>query len=58
MWNLMQINRYTKYKHTHRHKTNLCLPKGKEAGRDKLGVWDKQKQITTHKIDKQQGFAV
>ena len=26
---------------TNRHsKQNLCLPKGKEQGRDKLGVWD------------------
>ena len=42
-------------------KTDWWLPKGKGEkgkgkgwGRDKLGVWDYQIQITTYKIDKQE----
>ena len=45
----MQTNLFTKQKQTHRQKTNLQLPKGKQ-GRDKLGVWDSQTQTATWKI--------
>ena len=31
-------------------KTNLCLPKGKGAGKDKLGVWDQHIHTTICKI--------
>ena len=44
------MNLFTKQKQTHRQKTNLWLPKGKE-GRDKLGVWDQQIQTTIYKIN-------
>ena len=48
---IQNLNRLTDIKQT-------CLPKGKGEDRDKLGAWDKQKQITAHKLDKQQGFTV
>ena len=39
-------------------KTNLWLPKEKEVGKNKLGVWNQQMQTTIYKIDKQQGPTV
>ena len=39
-------------------KTNLWLPKGKRAGRDKSGAWDEHIYTTIYKIDKQQGPTV
>ena len=30
----------------------------RDGGRDTLGVWDYQIQITIHKIEKQQGFTI
>ena len=44
--------------HSQTQKTNLWLPKGKNGGRGKLGVWDQQIQTTIYKIDKQQGPTV
>ena len=34
------MNLFTKQKQTHRQKTNIWLPKRKDRGEDKLGVWD------------------
>ena len=52
------MNLFTEKKQTHRQKTNLRLPEGKELGRDKLGIWDEQIHATTCKTDKQQGLSV
>ena len=50
---MIQINLFIKHKQT--HKLENKLSKGeRELGRDKLGVWDQQKQTTMYKIDKQQ----
>ena len=42
MWNLRitQMNLFTKQRQTQTQKTNLCLPKGKRMGKDKLGAGD------------------
>ena len=40
------MNLSTKQKQTHGHRTYLWLPRGKRVGRDGLGVWDLQVQIT------------
>ena len=37
---IIQMNLFTKQKQTHRQKINIWLPKGKDRGEDKLGVWD------------------
>ena len=52
------MNLFTKQKDSQTQKTTLWLPKGKDGGRDKLGVWDQQIQITIYEIDKQQGPTV
>ena len=37
----------------------LVVTKGeREGGRGKIGVWDKEIQITVYKIDKQKGYVV
>ena len=62
MWNLKKIDTneliYKTETDSQTQKTNLWLPKGEVGGRDKLEVWDQQKQTTIHKINKQQAFTV
>ena len=54
IYNMIQMNLFTKQKDSQTQKTNLWLPKGKGGGGgDKLGVWDQQVQTTIYKIDKQ-----
>ena len=48
---MIQMNLFTKQKETHRRQT-YGYQRGKE-GRDKLQVWDQQKNITIHRIDGQ-----
>ena len=50
---MIQVNLFTKQKHSQTEKTNLWLTKGKGGGGNKLGVWDQQIQTTMCKIDKQ-----
>ena len=51
------MNLFTKQKQTHRHrKQTYGYQRGKEWGRDKLGVSEQQVQTTINKIDKQQGL--
>ena len=45
-------------KQTHRKRPDLWLPREGRWGRDRVGVWDKQIQATTHRMDKQQGPTV
>ena len=48
------MNLYTNHKQTHRHGTQTyALPKGKQGGRDKLGVWNEHIHTTVYKIDNQ-----
>ena len=50
---IIQMNLFTKQKQTHRQKKiNLWLSKGKEQGRDKLGVWDYHIHTAIHKTGK------
>ena len=62
MWNLKKIDTneliYKTETDSQTQKTNLWLPKGEVGGRDKLEVWDQQKQTAIYKIDKQQGPTV
>ena len=40
-------------------RTDLWLPRGEVRwGRERLGVWDQQMQISIHRMDKQQGPTV
>ena len=54
---MIQMNLFTKQNRL-RDFENLCLPKGRGGGRDKLGVWDLHRHTTIYKIDNQQGPAV
>ena len=61
MWNLKYVTNELIYKtetdFRHRKQT-YGYQRGKEVGRDKLGVWDQQIQTTVYKVDKQQGPTV
>ena len=37
---MIQMNLFTKHKHSQTQKTNLWLSKGKGWGRGKLGIWE------------------
>ena len=52
------MNLYTKQKQTHRHRKQTYGYQRVKWGRDKLGVWDQQIQITIYRTDKQQGPTV
>ena len=55
----MNLLKKKKQKQTHRHrKQTYGYQRGREWGKDKLGVWDQQIHTTIHKIDKQQGPAI
>ena len=45
-------------KRTHGKRPDLWLPREGTWGRDRVRVWDKQIQATTHRMDKQQGPTV
>ena len=53
------MNLFIKQKQINRHtKQTYGYPRGKEWGRDKLGVWNQQIQTSIYKIDKQQDSTV
>ena len=52
---MTQINLFMKHKQTHKYRKENYGSQREKRGRDKLGVWDWQIQITIYKIDKEQG---
>ena len=56
---MVQVNIFTKQKQTHRLRKQIYgYQRGKEVGRDKLGVWDRHIHTAIFKIDNQQGPTV
>ena len=47
-----------KQKRTHRHRTDLWLPRGREVREGSIGHWNKQMQTTIYRMDRQQGSTV
>ena len=60
MWtlNTAQMDLSTEQKETHRWRTNLWLPRGREREQDGLGVWGWKMKTIIFRMDKQQGPAV
>ena len=50
---MTQINIFTKQEQAHRHREQTC-----GRGRERMRVWDQQRQTTINRMDKQQGFTV
>ena len=61
MWNLKYDTDELIYKIENRLtviENKLLVTKGKGGGKDKLGVWDQQKQAVTYRMDKPKGLTV
>ena len=53
------MNLSTKQKQTHRHRGWTCGSRGARAwGRQRLGVWDQQREAITCRIGKEEGPGV
>ena len=46
---------YLENRRRHKDRNKLTVSKGEEKGKDQLGAWDQQVQMTIYKTDKQQG---
>ena len=55
---MIQMNLFTKQKHTHRLENQLMAASREDRGRDSQGVWDGHVHTAIFKMDNQHGLAV